>query len=554
LSETLPTRSRLNIGAVVATAFTVLTCLFTHLAAIGFVGPDEPRYAWIARNMAATGDWITPQLYARPWFEKPILYYWAAAVGFRMHLPAEWAGRLPSAVAALAAALALGWLGWKHYGNSRGYALSPALLAPLLFSTCVGTIGFARAAGPDMLFNAALALAMASAAGVLLKAAALRGAPSEFDRASRNDAVPLILFGAFLGLAVLAKGPAGLVLAGGAIGIWALATKQWRVALHLAHPFAIVAFAIVALPWYVLCASRNPDFIRIFIFSHNFSRYLTPVFQHRQPFWFFVPIVFLALIPWTAFLIPVAQEGLRLWHEKSWKDSPGFYFASWAVFPIVFFSFSQSKLPGYVLPAIPPLALLCSVGVVRTFEKSRAAAFGLAATIAVTWGGLIALLYHVMRRIPGFSLEPYGLTATTNAIILLVALLAVAVALAGFRRKIVPTIAFCAFAVLLSVEFAGLRILPSLDPFLSSRSAAESLDGLLSAPTFSYHLKPSWNYGLAFYLGREIPEWTPDNSGAAAILTSAPGLEDLKNLQKIRGQVEEAQPGIFLVHVEPALR
>ena len=93
----------------------LLICLFGNLGAIGLVGPDEPRYAWIARAMAETGDWITPRLYGQPWFEKPILYYWAAAAGFWLHLPAEWAARLPSAFAALAAALAIGWLAQKHY-------------------------------------------------------------------------------------------------------------------------------------------------------------------------------------------------------------------------------------------------------------------------------------------------------------------------------------------------------------------------------------------------------------------------------------------------------
>ena len=109
---------------------------------------------------------------------------------------------------------------------------------------------------------------------------------------------------------MLAKGPAGVVLAGGAIGIWALATKRWRDAFRLAHPIAIAAFCIVALPWYVLCAARNPDFIHIFIFQHNFERYLTPLFQHRQPFWYFVPILILRLLPWTA--LPVARGTQRL--------------------------------------------------------------------------------------------------------------------------------------------------------------------------------------------------------------------------------------------------
>ncbi len=283
-----------NFVVLSAAGLVTLVCLFGHLGAIGLVGPDEPRYAWIARAMATTGDWVTPRLYGLPWFEKPVLYYWLAGAGFLMHLPAEWAARLPSAVAALVAALAIGWLGRKYYGGAAEPFASPWLTAPLIFSTSVGAIGFARAAGPDMLFSAALTLAMASAASVLARRGALRFARSAAPRGgASSDYAALALFGAWLGFAVLAKGPAGVVLAGGAIGIWALATRRWRDAFRLAHPIAIAAFCIVALPWYVLCAARNPDFIRIFIFQHNFERYLTPLFQHRQPFWYFVPILIL---------------------------------------------------------------------------------------------------------------------------------------------------------------------------------------------------------------------------------------------------------------------
>src|SRR5271155_2006267 len=95
-----------------AAAVIILVCLCTHVGAVGVVGPDEPRYASIARAMAATGDWVTPRLDGQPWLEKPILYYWAGAIGFRAPLPDEWAARLPSALAALAAVIAIGWLGW----------------------------------------------------------------------------------------------------------------------------------------------------------------------------------------------------------------------------------------------------------------------------------------------------------------------------------------------------------------------------------------------------------------------------------------------------------
>ncbi|HYL67986.1 MAG TPA: glycosyltransferase family 39 protein, partial [Candidatus Limnocylindria bacterium] len=142
MSNNSPSR---GVASLAAAALAILTSTFTHLGAMGFVGPDEPRYAWIARAMATTGDWVTPHLYGQPWFEKPILYYWLAAIGFKIDFPPEWAARLPSAFAALATALAIAWLARKLYGTEDDPFSSPAVLSPLIFSTSVAAVGFARA-------------------------------------------------------------------------------------------------------------------------------------------------------------------------------------------------------------------------------------------------------------------------------------------------------------------------------------------------------------------------------------------------------------------------
>src|SRR6202162_3104730 len=119
--SSLSKERRNNFWAAVVAACVVFICLFSGLGAVGLLGPDEPRYAWIAGAMAETGDWITPRLYGQPWFEKPILYYWAAALGFRLHLPSEVAARLPSAIAALVAALAVGWVWGEEYGGGENF-------------------------------------------------------------------------------------------------------------------------------------------------------------------------------------------------------------------------------------------------------------------------------------------------------------------------------------------------------------------------------------------------------------------------------------------------
>src|SRR6202158_1279866 len=162
-------------------------CLFSGLGALGLVGPDEPRYAAIARAMAETQDWVTPRLWGAPWFEKPVLYYWAAGIAMRIFGVGEFAARLPSALGALLAVLAVAWTALRSYG------IGAAWYALLVVPTSVAMIGFARAATPDMLFAGLLTAAIAVAVEMLQK--------------PRPGPVLRIAFGFFLGAAVLAQGP-----------------------------------------------------------------------------------------------------------------------------------------------------------------------------------------------------------------------------------------------------------------------------------------------------------------------------------------------------------
>jgi 4-amino-4-deoxy-L-arabinose transferase-like glycosyltransferase len=545
---------RNNLWDAILSGAAVFICLFAGLGVIGLVGPDEPRYAWIARAMAETGDWVTPRLFGQPWFEKPILYYWAAATGFRLNLPAEWAARLPSALAALAAAVAIGWLGWKHYGSEGRLLDRPALLAPLIFSTSVAAIGFSRAATPDMLFSAFITLAMICAARVLTNHRALRDANSN-SIMRPDESLTLALFGTFLGLAVLAKGPAAVLLAGGAMALWALGTSQWRAAFRLMHPVAIGAFCVVALPWYVLCASRNPDFIRIFIFQHNFQRYLTPVFRHKQPFWFFGWITLVAMLPWTVLLIPAAQEGLRLWREKTWRDSPGFFFACWAIFPVLFFSASQSKLPGYILPAIPALALLCSVGAMRAFQRSRAASVLIAVGLSIFWLTLAIVVLVKANHISISETERSAWLHFAEAALLITVLLVLIVLKAGSGQNLRLVVGICSLLVVAATLIADLRILPALDPYLSARAHADFLrHDLRPDRIFTFQLNRSWSYGLAFYFRRELPEWSPGDPEAAFVLTTRKGLAEIVKAGRFQGDLNGTEEGILYVPIGPLPR
>src|SRR5437667_5936 len=292
-----------RIGWAILILTTLYICYFSHLGVIGFVGPDEPRYAWIARDMAETGDWVTPRLYGKPWFEKPPLLYWGGAIFFKLFGSSapEVAARLPSAISALLATLALAWLAWRTYGEECARWLL------LLLPTSVGMIGLSHAAATDMPFAGMLTIAMVCAAVALGVVITTENTPI----LPRTPWLALVLFGLFLGLAVLAKGPAAIILPAGAVSFWAIFTKRWRDAFRLLHPTAMASFCLTALPWYILCARHNPDFFRIFIIEHNFKRYLTPEFQHVQPFWFYVPVLLVAFLPWSFLVVIASASGIR---------------------------------------------------------------------------------------------------------------------------------------------------------------------------------------------------------------------------------------------------
>ncbi|HKS82455.1 MAG TPA: glycosyltransferase family 39 protein [Candidatus Acidoferrales bacterium] len=545
-------KRRRNLWAALGAAFTIVVCLFSNLGAIGLLGPDEPRYAWIARAMAETGDWVTPRLYGQPWFEKPVLYYWAAGLGFRLHLPSEWAARLPSALAAFVAVLAIGWFAWRHYGEEGGFVLCPALLAPMLFSTSVAAIAFSRAATPDMLFASSLALSMAFAAGVLRRSGALRTANASAASAQSSDIRHLTLFGASIGIALLAKGPASILLAGGALGLWALLTNQWRAARRLVHPIAIASFAVVGLPWYILCAVRNPDFLRVFILQHNFERYLTPVFQHIQPIWFFVPITIAAKLPWAIFFVPAGLEGWRIFRQKTWKNSPGVFLFCWVFFPIFFFSFSQSKLPSYVLPAFPALSVICSLGAIRRFNSTRSMPLVLAAGLAAVWIVAAFAVHHFVSRLPADWLEQAPFRLSADVIIFLAFLVGALLIYCAYRRSLVLTVALSSLAVISAVLYSNFRVLPAFDPMYSARWHEAYLSRDLHADRiFTFGLKRGWNYGLAFYFKRHLPEWNPEDPAPALVLTTPKGFHKIESLGRFRGSLDEPHTGIVYVPVYP---
>ncbi len=529
-----------RIGWAVLICATLYVCYFSHLGAIGFVGPDEPRYAWIARDMAESGDWVTPHLYGKPWFEKPPLYYWGAAICFKLFGVSEAAARLPSAVSALLATLAMAWLAWRIYGQETARWLL------LLLPTTVGMIGFSHAAATDMPFSAMLTIAMVCAAVLLRLPLECGGspplspneataakpteapatAPSSFISFTSSTSFTSLLFGLFLALAVLAKGPAAIILCGGAVFLWALFTKRWRDALRLLHPAAIAAFCITALPWYLLCTRRNPDFFRIFIIEHNFKRYLTPEFQHIQPFWFYLPIAFVGLFPWVGMAISAItyvfrrKLGMQL-------DALTIYILCWAWFPLIFFSASKSKLPGYVLPAIPAFVFLTALGLAKLLRTEKVPVPAGFAALALTPVSVIAVigLSEFFRPLSNtVEFRAYG-----SKCLLLSSIAIVAVVALSTRKRYEAAILTGSVAWVCLLILTTLGPLRWMDSWFSPRSIASAIlrDRQMTADVRTLSLQRGWQFGLNFYLQRELQEWNPSEP-QGYVLASPSGIQELR--------------------------
>ena len=300
--------------------------------------PVEGRYAEIAREMTVSGDYVTPRLNGVKYFEKPPLFYWLEALALHLFGSSEWSLRLWPAIFAVLGCLIV------YAAGSSLFERRTAMAAAAVLATSPLYYGLARVAVVDMAFTTFLS------AGFFSFLWALRRPPGKQRRALMWS------FYIAVGLATLTKGLLGIVLPALVVGAWLVFTRAWKVLKEM-HLLSGIAIAIlIAAPWHIAVAMRNPDFASFYLIEGHLGRFVTMEEGGLGEAWIYIPVLLVLFFPWIA-LVPESFRALK--SNRSDDDyAAGVFLALWAAIVFIFFSLAGSRLFTYVLPVLPPLALL----------------------------------------------------------------------------------------------------------------------------------------------------------------------------------------------------
>jgi 4-amino-4-deoxy-L-arabinose transferase-like glycosyltransferase len=490
---------------------------------LGLVGADEPRYAQIAHEMLVRFDaastlkerlsaCVTPYLYGHPWLEKPALYYWRAMFIFQDFGVHDWAARLPSFTFAFIMSALI-------YLHMRRFRPGGHLDAALITVSCAGIMAFARGASTDMQMAAPLAIG-------------LLGWYAWYETNSKFWLYDIYFF---TGLATLAKGPVAPLLAFLIIASFAFLRREWHILLRSFWWPGVVLYFAMVLPWFIAVQHQNPTFFREFFLEHNLQRFATDRYQHNEPFWYYLVVMLLGLMPWTVIAVRALVDGIltsvaewRLRRSRVGKPlptRPGDAFPEflvlWSLIPVVFFSFSQSKLPGYILPAIPPITILTGDYLYRRRQQglNRWLLLGHAvvccamtmAALLLPWFVVHGFVVHGAAVPPAHALVAASLAAIGAALLILVVTKGFGVA------RLRP--ATCWILVVLVLFLYGVgpffgipgiqstkRVIHLLDRSYSARPLAERISEQVPADetVAVFRVRRDAEFGLSFYRNREV--------------------------------------------------
>ncbi|MBI4290646.1 MAG: glycosyltransferase family 39 protein [Betaproteobacteria bacterium] len=458
---------------------------FSPLGERNLTRPDEGRYAEIAREMVVSGDWLTPRLNGYKYFEKPVLQYWATAASFSLFGLADWSARLWPALTGFLG-IVLVFLG----GNQ-------------LFRPPAGLFAAAALAGSAIYVMMGHMLTLDMGVSFFLSASVLAVAIAQLDTSTpdRRRNWMLAAWG-LAALAVLSKGLIGIVLPAGAVALYVLLQRDWRLLTRLELAAGGALFLAITAPWFVQVSRANPEFLRFFFVYEHFERFLTEAHGRYQPLWYFVPVLLVGLLPWTISLFPAIVNG---WHSGGRaRFRPARFLLLWAAVVFAFFSISSSKLPSYILPMFPALALL--IGRYLAQAGRRAAGMCIAQALAAAALGIAGAawspnaLRFAQASLPAELLARYVPWLAGAAI----SLFAGSVLAAAFWWRAKPVWGALALGAG-GLAFAQLAITGhgELSPVYSAYHIVERARPNLK-PDAPFYVVNTFDHTLPYYLGRTV--------------------------------------------------
>lgn len=449
---------------------------------------DEGRYAEIAREMVVSGDWITPRQTDIKYFYKPPLQYWATALAFQSFGINEWTARLWPALTGFVALL---------------FAM---LTLGRIFDRRTAWLGAAVGASSMLYFGAAHfnTLDMGLTCFMFVSLCAFMLAHFQPNNSEPTRRRWMLLCWAALALAVLSKGLVGIVLPGAVLLLFMLIERDFSVLRRLEWLRGLGLFFLITAPWFVVVSIQNPEFPRYFFFHEHFERFLTTVHRRYQPWWYFLPVLCYGLLPWLGWLPQALWQALRVQHEPPFNQVQRKTLRLvliWCVLIFVFFSVSKSKLPSYILPIFPALALLIAVVLRNTSYKVwQWQSFGLVAA------GLLVLIpvWNMMNYADNaVELALYGKYRQVLLVAVAVWVLGCCCAFIAARWHRADWAAGVLTATALSSFTLGMLGHQQMSVLYSARELSTTLKPLLGAASKVYSVG-FYDHTLPYYLGRTV--------------------------------------------------
>ncbi|SMP70552.1 glycosyltransferase family 39 protein [Noviherbaspirillum suwonense] len=453
---------------------------FYALSARTLVPTDEGRYAEMGREMVVTNDWITPRLNGIKYFEKPPLQTWMNAATFKAFGFGEWQARLWTGLCGLLGIALVALAGRRLYGGAVAFSAATVLASSFLWAALghVNTL--------DMGLAGMMTVSLCS---LLI--------------AQRNDAAPaerrnwMLACWAGMALAVLSKGLIGIVLPGAVLVLYTVLARDWAIWRRLHLLAGLLLFFAITVPWFVLVSLRNPEFAWFFFVHEHLQRFTSNVHHRAGPLFYFVPILALGLMPWLGTL-PQAMWNAR--RDSAAGFQPKILLGTWAVFIFVFFSVSGSKLPSYILPIFPALALLIGCHLQQAGRRSVMISAGMLALFAAVG---LALLPKVAAMASNAFEAPlyreYGWWVGVTAALTLVGSLA---AMWQARRSVQAGMLLLAITGFMSGQMLMLGHEP-MGRYAAGVGHLPALEAELTPQTPLY-IVGRYEQSLPFYLGRTM--------------------------------------------------